>query len=116
MTRSRTPTDLRRLLAQLVRAIPKIASTFGQPSRQASASGVTQGRSVVASKGSRLPEVAVKARRKRGNIDRQNDQTRDGEQRKPRLHSRSVARTHNSVWGVLGGPKSTRLDALVQDE
>jgi hypothetical protein len=45
---------------------------------------------MVASKGSGLPELAVKARRERGNDDRQDDQTGDGEQRKSRLHRRSV--------------------------
>ena len=53
---------------------------------------------MVASKRSVLLEVAVKTRRERGNDDRQNDQTRDGDQRKLRLHSRSVTLgTHNSV-------------------
>ena len=73
------------------------ASTLDQASQQASVSCVIQGRSMVASKGSGLPEVAVKARRERGNDDRQNDQTCDREQRKLRLNGRPVTRTHNSL-------------------
>ena len=45
---------------------------------------------MVASKGSGLPKVAVKARRERGNDDHQNDQTRDDEQRELRPNSRFV--------------------------
>ena len=77
---------------------PEEAAIAFDPARhKGSASRVTQGRSMVASKGSGLPEVAVKARRERGNDDRQNDQTCDREQRKLRLNGRPVTRTHNSL-------------------